>query len=244
MNRLASFLAEKFIAADASSAAKALESLATHEILLVIGSQKASVLVACFNKMDAAKAAAVLRRLPLKQACYVLTHLEVDQSARIWKEFSAPYQERLKGVLEAPFVQLISGVEKYPIGAVARKMQTDFVSVRTETKVSALVEQLKNLPRKKIPQLCFVTSKNGELKGIIRTAELAFYGGESVCGSVMSRCEAACVADPIEKIRARMEQAELAALPVVNEQQILLGFVEKADLFTDEKTSFWQRFTK
>ncbi len=244
MHHLAAFMAEKFILADAPAAAKALEGLATHEILLLIGTQKAAVLVACLNPMSPAKAAAVLRRLPLKQACYVLTHLDVVQSARLWKEFSAPYQERLKSVLDESFVALISGLEKYPPQSVARNMRTDFMAVRTETKVSALVEQLKNLPRKKLPQVCFVTSKNGELKGVIRTAELAFYDGNSVCGSVMNASEVLSVSHTAEQARALFEQHETDILPLVDEKHILLGFVSKADLISAEKTSFWQRFTK
>ena len=90
MHALASVVTEKFIAADPSAAAKALETLATHEVLLLISSLKAQVMVAVLNPMDPPKAAAVLRRLPLRQASYVLARLNVPQAAKLMKEFTAP----------------------------------------------------------------------------------------------------------------------------------------------------------
>ena len=89
MHSLAGVITEKFIAAAPAAAARALETLATHEVLLLIGSLKAQTLVACLNPMNPAKAAAVLRRMPLKQASYVLARLEVPQAARLMKEFFA-----------------------------------------------------------------------------------------------------------------------------------------------------------
>ena len=113
MHALASVITEKFIAASPKEAAMALAGLATHEVLLLIGSLKAQSIVAVLNFMDPPKAAAVLRRLPLKQASYVLTRLEVAQAARLWKEFSAPYQERLTSVLEPAFVNVLKTASAY-----------------------------------------------------------------------------------------------------------------------------------
>ena len=66
IHALAGVITEKFAAADPAAAARALESLATHEILLLIGPLKAQTIVACLNPMNPPKAAAVLRRLPLR----------------------------------------------------------------------------------------------------------------------------------------------------------------------------------
>lgn len=163
-----------------------MASLATHEVLLLIGPLKAQVVVSCLNPMDPPKAAAVLRRLPLKQASYILARLNVEQAAKLWKEFSTPYRERLSAALEPAFVKLLTEANSFSPDSAGRLMRTDFVAVRTESKLSALIERLKSLPRKKLPAVCYVTGKDGELKGFIRTAELAFYTAQSVCGSVMS----------------------------------------------------------
>lgn len=243
MHNLATVITEKFISADPVMAAKALENLATHEIILLVGSLKAHTLVSCLNNMAPAKAAAVLRRLPLKQASYVLTHLEVPQAGRLWKEFSSPYQERLRTVLEYSFVDLLTQANGYPSDSVAHLMKTDFVAVRTEVKVGALVERLKNLPRKKLPLICFVTGKAGDLKGVIRTAEIAFFDKEAVCGSVMAKSHALHLTDKTESARKTFTRLETDALPVVNEQSILMGFLEERQLPTEEK-SFWKRLTK
>ena len=243
MHNLATVITEKFILADASKAAKALENLATHEIILLIGSLKAHTIVMCLDKMGPAKAAAVLRRLPLKQASYVLNHLEVPQAVKLWKEFSTPYQERLRTVLDKSFVELLTQSDRYPAGSMAQLLNTDFVAVSTETKINLLIERLKNLPRKKLPLDCFLTGKAGELKGMIRTAEIAFFGKEAVCGSVMTITETLHLTDKTETAYEVFARLGADVLPVVNEKGILMGFVEERQLPRKEK-SFWKRLTK
>ena len=244
MQNLATVITEKFISADPVSAAKALESLATHEIILLVGTLKAHTLVSCFNPMNPAKAAAVLRRLPLKQTSYVLTHLEVPQAAKLWKEFSAPYRERLRMGLDKPFVALLEKAGGYSKDSVGCLMKTDFIAVRTEIKVGALVERLKNLPRKKLPLACWVTGKEGELKGVIRTAELIFYNANSVCGSVMENVSPLHLQDNALKARAQFACQQTTILPVVDEKNIMLGFLEKIQLPPEEKRSIWKRLTR
>ena len=243
MRNLATVMTEKFISADPAQAAKALEGLATHEIILLVGSLKAHTLVSCLNEMSPAKAAAVLRRLPLKQACYVLNHLGVPQAVKLWKEFSTPYQERLRTVLDKSFVDLLVQGDQYPEDSVAHLLNTDFVAVSTETKIHVLIERLKNLPRKKLPSVCFITGKNGEWKGVIRTAEMAFFSKEAVCGSVMGPAQVLHLNDKVETARKVFMQVGAEALPVVNESGLLMGFVEERQLPREEKP-FWKRFGK
>ncbi len=248
MHALAGVITEKFAAADPKAAAKALEALATHEVILLIGSLKAQTIVACLNPMEPPKAAAVLRRLPIRQASYVLSHLEVPQAAKLMKEFSFPYRERLNGVLEPAFVKLLTEASSYAPESVGLLMNTDFVAVRTEAKLSVLVERLKTLPRKKLPTACFVTGKEGDLKGVIRTAELAFYAPQSVCGSVMNPTEALRPQDAPQTARDAFLKTEADCLPVVDEKNILLGVLTKdalpANSAQPDKKSFWKRLAE
>ena len=243
IHALASTITEKFILAAPSKAAAALESLATHEVLQLIAPLKAQVIMAVLNEMDPPKAAAVLRRLPLRQASYVLARLQVPQAAKLMTLFSGPYRERISAVLEPAFVQLLKGAASYGADAVGGVMQTDFVAVRTDTKLAQLIERLKNLPRKKIPALCVVTDKEGILKGVLRPAELAFYAPSSVAGSVMNESISLQPADTFKQAREKFAQAEADVLPIVNEQQICVGLVTRADVPVSDKKSFWQKLT-
>ncbi len=242
MHALAGVITEKFIAADPAAAARALETLATHEVLLLISSLKAQTIVACLNPMAPAKAAAVLRRLPLKQASYILARLEVPQAARLMKEFSAPYRERIGAALEPAFVELLKQAGSYAPDSVGLLMTTDPITVRTESKLAALIERLKTLPRKKLPAVCFVTAKDGELKGVIRTAELAFYTPGSVCGSVMSPSAVLHPQQDAQQARQAFLKEQTDILPVTDEKNVLLGFLAKQNLPPPaDKKSFWKR---
>ena len=108
MHALAGVITEKFVASAPEAAAKALESLATHEILLLISPLKAAVVVAALNPMNPAKAAAVLRRLPLKQASYVLARLEVPSRSpdeRVFHSVPGTHLRRVGAFLCAGFAR-------------------------------------------------------------------------------------------------------------------------------------------
>ena len=247
MRNLAAVMTEKFIAAAPQAAARALAVLATHEVILLVGGLKAQSLVAVLNPMDPAKAAAVLRRLPLKQACYVLTHLDVPQAGKLWKEFAMPYQERLKSVLPGAFVELLQAAGGFGPGRVGHAMQTDFVAVPTETKVAELVARLKNLPRKKLPLVCFITGRNNEFKGVIATAELVFFNPQAVAGSVMNKAvHTLKVLEELTAVQAVFTQEEMPLLPVVNDGNILVGALRKEVAFaaTPVPKTWWKKLRK
>ncbi len=244
MHALANAITEKFILAAPKEAAKALETLATHEILLLVSSLKAQVLVSCFNVMTPGKAAAVIRRLPLKQASYILMHLDVPQAALLMQEFSAPYQERIKAALPESFVQILRQIPSFPAGSAGHLMQTDFISIKTDFKIAQLVERLKNLPRTKLPSVCFVTGKDGALKGFIRTPELAFYEPDSICGSVMTPCAGIAPNLSGTELETALAQASVDSLPVVNDKQILVGIISRfAKIPCEKEETFWKKWT-
>ncbi len=244
MQVLAHRMTDKLIETAPQAAADVLAPLATHEILLLVKGLKAQRLIALFNCMANAKGAAVLRRLPLKQAAYVLARLEVPQATNLWKEFATPYRESLKENLSPAFVKLLQSAGTFAPQSVGKMMQTDVVSVHTEQKVAELVAKLKNLPRTKLPDVCVVTGKNDDFKGIIRTVELAFFNPAAVCGSVMHKDVTPLhPQQDVPAARAAFAQAQLTVLPVVDEANLVLGVLEKSAAFTAPapKTSWWHK---
>ena len=174
----------------------------------------------------------------------MLTHLDVPQAGKLWKEFATPYQERLKEVLAPAFVQLLVQAGGFSADSVGSRMQTDFVAVRTETKVSELIARLKNLPRNKIPPVCFVTGKKEELKGTIRTVELAFFDPQTVCGSVMNKTlETLKPQDSLETAQSVFGRLGIEVFPVVNDECMLVGILWKETLLTavSAPKSWWKK---
>lgn len=243
MHALAGAITEKFIEAAPEAAARALSAMATHEAVSLLSPLKAQLVVACLNPMEPSKAAAILRRLPLRQASYVLSRLAVPQAARVMQAFSGPYRERISGVLEPSFVKLLAEASNYAEGSAGAYMRTDFVAVRTETKLSQLVERLKNLPRKKLPQFCWVTDKDGVLRGVIRAAELAFYAPQSAAGSVMTDCPSVRPDQPAQTFRKIFEESACDTLPVTDEKGVLVGVLCRSAVPFEpqDKKSFWRK---
>ena len=143
------------------------------------------------------------------------------------------------------FIKLITGTEQYAPSSVAKWINTDCVLVKTDAKLSALVERLKALPRKKLPAVCFVVGKDNELKGLIRSGEISFYDAESVCGSVMTSTPCVHPSTSAEDALALAEREQLSLLPVTDNNNTVLGVVAQDVLLrAGREKTFWQRLTQ
>lgn len=228
---LASLMTEKFITAAPQAAARALASLATHEALLLMGTMKAEVIVCCLNEMHTPKAAAILRRLPMRQAAHVLSKLDITKAAEMMKEFAPAYREKMTASLKPAFAKLLAEAASYAPDSAGRAMRTDFIAFRTEASVEEILFRLKNMPRKKLPEVCFVTAKDGTLKGRIRTAELAFYAPKSSAGSVMTPDgPRVTVQEPLLAARAHWTEEDFP-LPVTDKDGVLVGVLPLSALW-------------
>ena len=240
-NNLSSWLTERFIAAAPVAAAKALGSLATHEAVLLIKPLKAQSMIACLNPMDPIKAAAILRRLPSRQAAHVLARLDMMQSRAVFKAFSTPQREKIKTLLNAPLIKVLEENTTWSKESVGAQMSRDFIIFKTENKIAEIIEKLNVLPRKKLPLACLIVSgKGGQLKGIIRTSELAFFDKNSLAGSVMSEVKPVAPDTSAESVRNILLK-EQPLLPVVDKDNVPLGTLSLVELNASE-TKHKKRF--
>ena len=228
---LTPWVTEKFIAAAPQAAAQAMAGLATHEALALLKPLKAESIRMCLNLMPADKAAAVLRRLPSRQAAHILARLEIKQAGLLYKTLSGPQREKMKTLLDASFIKALEHCLDWPSGSAGALMSRDFLSFKTDNKVSDIVDKLKTLPRKKLPAACVIVNKDGQAKGFIRTAELVFYSLNAVVGSVMSEIKTLPAAQAAEQARGLLEQGQ-PLVPVTDAQGVVLGILTEQILFT------------
>jgi len=223
------WVTEKFISAAPVAAAKAFDCLATHEALLLLKPLKAEQLIGCLNNMNTIKAAAVLRRFPSRQAAHILSRLSLSQAVEIYKAFSIPQREKMKVVLDKSWVSLLERGHAWPAESAGAQMNRDFVTFKTEMPVCEIIEKLKTMPRKKLPLACLVVGgKEGKLKGLIRTAELAFFTSDSLAGSVMSNVKSINLATPAATAREILQIQPL--VPVVDENNVPQGILTLTEL--------------
>ncbi|MBO7238483.1 MAG: magnesium transporter [Elusimicrobiaceae bacterium] len=233
-NNLTPWLTEKFISAAPLAAAKALGGLATHEAVLLIKPLKAESMVACLNPMDASKAAAILRRLPSRQAAHVLARLDLVQAGAIYKAFSVPQREKMKTLLAVSLVKTLEANTAWAANSAGAQMSRDFVAFKTENKVAEMIEKLKTLPRKKLPAACLVVAaKDGKLKGIVRSAELAFFSENSLAGSIMSEVKSVPPQTDAQTVREILLQGQ-PLVAVVDADNVPLGVLSLAELSTEK----------
>ncbi|WP_424244802.1 magnesium transporter [Elusimicrobium posterum] len=229
-------LSEKFIGADAKAAAKFFESLSTHEALQFISPLKAEYITLCLENMTPQRAAPVLRRLPTKQAAHVTGKFNINFAAQVLELVPEYHKEKIKALLPKTLKDNLDNALKYPQGSVGMVMTNDFTAFRTDVRISEIVAKLKNIPRKKLPQVIFVTDKGSKFLGIIRTLDLVFFNAEAMAGSVMNNeTPKLSASTDIKDAEAKLKESEIKTLPVVDEKNILLGVFEKKSVKESEK---------
>lgn len=241
---MAALVTEKFIASAPAAAARMLEGLATHEACQLLSPLKAQSLLECLEPMQSAKAAAILRRLPVRQGSYVLSRLSVPKAAELMAAFSGPFREKISQLLPPKFIKLLEQVRSLPALSAGACLKTDFISFKTDAKLPEILERLKGLPRKQLPLACVVTAKDGALKGVFRTAELAFCAPASAAGSIMSDSPSVRPETTLAEAARLMAEQELALLPVTDEAGALLGVLYPVDCqpAPGKKKPFWKLF--
>ncbi len=232
-SHLTAWVTDKFITTAPAAAALALQTLATHEAVLLLKPLKAEQVVVCMREMDNVKAAAILRRFPSRQTAYILSRLPLPQAAAIYQAFSEPQQAKMKALLESNLLQAFSHATEWPAESAGAYMKREFISFKTETKVAEILEKLKNWPRKKFPSACFIVNKDGQLKGYIRTAELAFLAPTAVAGSVMSESHSLSPEKPAKEAKPLLQQGQVL-VPVIDGSQVILGTLSWAELLENK----------
>lgn len=237
-------LAEKFITADPKAAAKFFESLSTHEALQFLSSLKAEQITVCLENMAPQRAAPVLRRLPAKQAAHIAAKFNINFAAQVLNLIPQYHQEKIKALLPKTLKDNLDAALQYPKGSVGLVMENDFLSMKTDSKIADIITKLKNMPRKKVPQVIFILDKNSKLLGLIRTLDLVFYSPAALAGSVMTvEFDKVTPETEIKEANKKLKESDSAILPVVNDKNIMTAvYIQKQKLQKEEKKGIISKF--
>ncbi|ACC98110.1 Putative Mg/Co/Ni transporter [Elusimicrobium minutum Pei191] len=219
-------MAEKFIAAAPEQAAKFFETLATHETLQFLSGLKAQHITIVLENMEPAKAAPILRRLPLKQAAHITSSFNINFAARALAALPPHHKSKIENELPKAFAQELKDALSYPKGSAGEIMTSDFTVFKTDSSVESIVKKFKNMPRKKVPMQTYVLDKSGRLAGVIRTIDLVFYQQEAMAGSIMQTdFDKTNPGEKAEQALEILHNSSLTELPVINEKNILIGVI-------------------
>ncbi|MCP1676624.1 magnesium transporter [Natronocella acetinitrilica] len=196
------------------------------------------------------RAGQIAAHLPRDYAAKLLTELSVDDAssliAAMSPEVIAALMERLPpdqaqpllDELDQGFRAEIETVARYPADSAGAVMSPYFLSVDEGATVGETTEAVREAPSDtERGAYVFVVGSGGRLAGVISLRELLMAANDSVIRDVMARdVLAARVTDEAQDAAQRIRTRRLKLLPVVDEQDVLVGVMtmnQAMDLVTE-----------
>ena len=172
------------------------------------------------NEMDTSYGAAMLSLMYTDDAVDVLNELDDDQRESYLEMMDDHTVEEINELL---------GYEEYTAGGI---MTTEYVSIlETSTVRSAMTVLRKAAPTAETIYYIFVVNDHHQLTGVISLRDLIIAGEDSLIRDSMSdRVISVNVADDQEDVARVMKDYNFIALPVVNDNNELLGIITVDDI--------------
>jgi magnesium transporter len=157
-------------------------------------------------------------------------HLETDELVELVPELPSEVVPEILGALERPERERVQSALHFPDGSVGALMDTDIISVRTDTSLDAVLRYLRRLGRAPSGPL-MVAQRDGTLIGLLHVEDVLTHDGETPVSEVMQRDPVAFhTNDEAEAASLSFERYDLPAAPVVNSHGRPVGVLNAADV--------------
>ncbi len=176
------------------------------------------------------EAAEMAESLPTSVLADVLDEMEPDEAADVLGDL-AP-ERRAQALAEMEESEDVVPLLGHPDETAGGVMTTAFIEVRRFTTVAQAIEFLRQVgPQEETPNTLYVVNRDGMLIGVVGLRELLLADPQATIESIMQRDVIRVHAGADQEEAARMMvRYDLTALPVVDEQQRLLGVITHDDV--------------
>ena len=196
------------------------------------------------NGLPAPKVAAILSELPSKEAARLLEGFPEDRivawlqmlpshvAADLADSFPASRRKDLLAALPPDQSAAVMALLRYPSDSAGGIMDNRFIAVRADQTVEACLGELRASPRQRTDDVLYiyVTDDARRLVGVVSLRELVFAPAERRLSEIMNQeVRFLRVTDDQEEIARQLQHYHFLGLPVVDEQERLVGFVRIRD---------------
>ncbi len=247
-NRLGDIDRERLLATSPYIIGQFLSRRDVDEIRTVLRPMPEDFVGHVLSEMDAEDAAEVLEAMREKRAATVLEGLDLDDSADIVAELDEADQKRLLDRLDPETAATVRELIEYPTDSAGGIMTPEVATVTPEMTVIQAVRHIQKL-HDELEHIyyIYVTDEEKHLLGIVSMRDLVMAQPENKIGDIMTTELHGVVPVTMdqEDVANEMAQHNYHALPVVDEDNHLLGIVtddDIIDVIQEEATEDFQKF--
>lgn len=198
------------------------------EFFSLISNEEAALII---QEMEEFDQASLLRLLTKHRASAILKEMAIDDATDLLGELHPDEAKELLALIEEEAEEL-RDLLKYPEDTAGGIMTTDFIALPETLAAEDAVTRLRELaPEAEIIYYVYVVDAQTKLSGVISLRDLIAAGDGTLLHEIMFRNVISVPADMDQEEVARVvARYDLLAVPVVDEDQRLLGIITVDDI--------------
>ncbi len=234
-------LAHAFMSAHPTRAAMSLEQMELLLAAAVLESTPPAAATVVVREMNASRAAACLEQMVAEDAgsnaAAILALMPTDESAMIVRSIDPERRTLLLGALSPDTREQIERALPYPEGTAGAVMDPGVFRLTDDVLVADARDRLRSAARELLYYV-YIVDREQRLVGVLDIPELLLARSRDTVGAAMHRTvQSVTVTAPVALVREHAGWQSYHALPVVDENGVLLGAIRYQTLRRLERNS-------
>ena len=185
-----------------------------------------------FVEMDEDQQQLLIQSFSDSELKEVVDELYMDDAADLVGEMPANVVMRILRQADPEMRHMINEILKYPEDSAGSIMTTEYVSLRPEMTVEDAIKRIRRTGiDKETINTCYVTNDNRQLMGIVTVRALLLNDEDEIMADIMTDdVIKALTTEDRETVAMNFSKYDLSAMPVVDEENRLVGIVTVDDV--------------
>ncbi|STO06969.1 magnesium transporter [Exiguobacterium aurantiacum] len=185
-----------------------------------------------FEKLDLENQERFIQEMPRPYAVRVLNDMFSDNAADLMNELPDDFMNELFEQMDETEATEVKDLMRYPDDTAGAVMTTEFVVLKADKTVGETLEELRDLgPDAETIYYLYVIDASGRLVGVVSLRDLIVSPLDARIADIMgSRVVSANVLTDQEDLARTVQKYDLLALPVIDDEEKLLGIITVDDV--------------
>ena len=211
--------------------AEFLAQQSTADLLALLARLPVEMQGAVFAEFDEQRQQAVYQLASKRDFAIIFSHMPSSDRADFYQQMNDREQAKLFPYLTKRVREDVIVLSSYPPKTAGGIMSTDFATVLGEMTVKQAIRKLReDAPSKKMIYYIYVVDENMRMIGFVSLKDLIMNASATQVTSILHHNFVyATVTEDQEAVAKRLEKYDLIAMPILNEEQQLVGIVSYDD---------------
>jgi CBS domain-containing protein/sporulation protein YlmC with PRC-barrel domain len=209
-----------------------IEDLNRKDRARVLESLDAETAAEAFSEVKPEIQRDIIERMEEEKAADVLEEMDPDDAADVLGDLKEEHAEELLSKMEAEEAEDVRELLKYHEESAGGLMSTEFLAFREHQTCEAVITQLRQMqPDPELVANLYVVDHDGKLKGVVRLPSIVLSDPKARLSEIMDETLMYAPRDAHQdEIAEIMTKYDLAFLPVVDEDGVLIGTIDFNDV--------------